>query len=206
MSALRCGVLEFDPIIGLSVDPATVLAVRSVASFLEAAGHSVEESYPPAFDVLFEPFWQTTQTIGPWVRAGQVAWVAERLGRPVVDGDLGASVLEQAERGRSISEAEITQALERVADAMAPVQDWWDDHDILITPVTLEPAWTLGQDPAIKTGMFAAPFSFTGQPAIVIPAGWTDDGRPVAVQLVGQERPRPLGRCGFRANRPRRSR
>jgi amidase len=185
-SILRCGVLDFDPIIGLSVDPATVLAVRSVAGFLEADGHSVEESYPPAFDDLFEPFWQTTQTIGPWVRASQVAWVAERLGRPVVDGDLSASVLEQAERGRSMREIEITQALERVANAMAPVQDWWNDHDILITPVTLEPAWTLGQDPAIKTGMFAAPFSFTGQPAIVIPAGWTDDGRPVGVQLVGR--------------------
>ena len=70
---------------------------------------------------------------------------------------------------------------------MAPVADWWDDdHDVLVSPVALEPAWTLGEDAQSKTGMFAAPFSFTGQPAIVIPGGWTNDGRPVGVQLVGR--------------------
>lgn len=185
-SALRCGALDFDPIIGLAVDPAPAEGVQTVADLLEAAGHTVEASYPPAFDSLFEPFWESMLTIGPWIRASQVAWIAQRLGRPVGDGDLSAAVLEQSERGRSMPDTEVAGALARVADAMAPVEDWWDDHDILITPVTLEPAWTLGQDPAPRTGMFAAPFSFTGQPAIVVPAGWTDDGRPIGVQLVGR--------------------
>lgn len=70
---------------------------------------------------------------------------------------------------------------------MAPVADWWNnDHDVLVSPVTLEPAWTLGEDAAMRTDMLAAPFSFTGQPAVVIPGGWTNDGRPVGVQLVGR--------------------
>jgi amidase len=70
---------------------------------------------------------------------------------------------------------------------MAPVADWWEKgHDVLVSPVTLEPAWPIGEDAPIRTGMFAAPFSFTGQPAVVVPGAWTDDGWPVGVQLVGR--------------------
>jgi Asp-tRNA(Asn)/Glu-tRNA(Gln) amidotransferase A subunit family amidase len=34
--------------------------------------------------------------------------------------------------------------------------------------------------------MFAAPFSFTGQPVLVVPAAMTPDGRPVGVQIAGR--------------------
>jgi amidase len=33
---------------------------------------------------------------------------------------------------------------------------------------------------------FTAPWNVTGQPAVSIPSGLTDDGLPVAVQLVGR--------------------
>ena len=92
-----------------------------------------------------------------------------------------------AEHGRSLAAGAVEAALRHVSDAMRPVADWWDEgHDILVSPVTLEPAWALGEDAPIRTGMFAAPFSFTGQPAVVIPGDWTQDGRPVGVQLVGR--------------------
>ena len=61
-----------------------------------------------------------------------------------------------------------------------------DGHDLLVCPVMLAPAWPIGEPAAAHTGMFAAPFSFTGQPALVVPATMTSDGRPVGVQLVAR--------------------
>jgi len=187
VASLRIGFVDSDPIIGLDVHPACADAVRNVATVLTDAGHHVEPSFPAAFSRLFDPFWRSMSTIGPWVRATQVDWVATQLGRPCQTGDLSEIMLEAAEHGRAIDDADVEAALSVVASAMAPVADWWDDdHDVLVSPVALEPAWTLGEDAQSKTGMFAAPFSFTGQPAIVIPGAWTNDGRPVGVQLVGR--------------------
>lgn len=187
VASLRIGFVESDPIMGFDVHSACAAAVRDLATVLADAGHHVDASFPAAFSSLFEPFWRSMSTIGPCVRASQVDWVAERLGRPCQPGDLSDDLLEAAERGRSLADADVESALRVVTTAMAPVADWWDnDHDVLVSPVALEPAWTLGRDAQIKTGMFAAPFSFTGQPVVVIPAGQTDDGRPVGVQLVGR--------------------
>jgi aspartyl-tRNA(Asn)/glutamyl-tRNA(Gln) amidotransferase subunit A len=54
--------------------------------------------------------------------------------------------------------------------------------DALITPATTSPApdaQTTG-DPA-----FNSPWSYTGLPTVSIPAGWSSDGLPLAIQLVG---------------------
>lgn len=187
MSPLRVGIVTSDPIIGLTLHDECIGAVAAVAALLGDAGHVVDESYPSAFSTLFEPFLRTMSTIGPWLRAGQVEWVADRLGRPCGPGDLSDDVLALAEHGRSITDAAVAAAIQEVSETMMPVANWWDQgHDILVSPVTLEPAWALGEDAPIRTGMYAAPFSFTGQPAVVIPGSWTQDGRPVGVQLVGR--------------------
>ncbi len=46
---------------------------------------------------------------------------------------------------------------------------------------------TLGTDPEgfAKLVRFTAPFDMGGHPTIVLPAGFTDRGTPVAVQFVG---------------------
>jgi amidase len=70
---------------------------------------------------------------------------------------------------------------------MAPVTQWWEEgFDLLLSPVTLESPWLLGEAAPPKTGMFCAPFSFTGQPALVVPVALTATGLPVGVQVVGR--------------------
>jgi aspartyl-tRNA(Asn)/glutamyl-tRNA(Gln) amidotransferase subunit A len=58
-----------------------------------------------------------------------------------------------------------------------------DGVDALLTPATVGPApdaATTG-DPA-----FNAPWSYTGLPTVSLVAGWTEDGLPLAIQLVGK--------------------
>jgi aspartyl-tRNA(Asn)/glutamyl-tRNA(Gln) amidotransferase subunit A len=58
----------------------------------------------------------------------------------------------------------------------------FDGVDALLMPATTMPApdaATTG-DPA-----FNSPWSYTGLPTVSLPAGWSEDGMPLAIQLVG---------------------
>lgn len=186
VAARRIGLLDHDPIIGLSVSPMCARAVRDVGHVLALLGHVVEVNSPTALGTIFGPFWEAMRTISPAIRAEQLAWMSVRLGRPCRSGDASDGVLELAGRGASLSASEVNVAWRSVMQTMATVLPWWDTFDLLVTPVTLEQPWQLGDAAAPKTGMFCAPFSFTGQPALVVPSTPGDDGLPIGVQVVGR--------------------
>jgi amidase len=72
----------------------------------------------------------------------------------------------------------------------------FDDHDVLITPTVGCPPVEVGKwegSGALQTllGMsrvypFTGVWNYTGQPAAAVPAGFTQDGLPLSVQLVGR--------------------
>lgn len=184
---LRVGLLDHDPIIGLPVAEECAQAVKAIGDAMTLLGHNTEQAHPTAFGTLFKPFWKAMSTIGPAIRLEQVSWMSNCLGRPCGPGDLTEEILELAERGRRIDARDLAAAYESVRQAMSEVRHWWDSgFDLLATPVTLEPAWNLGENVYSKTGMFCAPFSFTGQPALVVPISMTTFGIPVGVQLIGR--------------------
>jgi Asp-tRNA(Asn)/Glu-tRNA(Gln) amidotransferase A subunit family amidase len=69
------------------------------------------------------------------------------------------------------------------------------DYDIIITPSTAVPAFEVGiMNPWKINGInvsptgwttFTFPFNMTGHPAASIPCGWTNDGLPIGMQIVG---------------------
>lgn len=69
----------------------------------------------------------------------------------------------------------------------------FETYDALIGPVSPTPAFKLGENTADPVKMYLAdvmtvPASLAGLPAISVPAGKTDSGLPVGVQLIGQRR------------------
>jgi aspartyl-tRNA(Asn)/glutamyl-tRNA(Gln) amidotransferase subunit A len=70
------------------------------------------------------------------------------------------------------------------------------DYDLLLTPTLAVPPFAVGsQGPEKVDGRivhpvawlcFTFPINMTGQPAATVPAGWTADGLPVGLHLVGR--------------------
>ena len=67
------------------------------------------------------------------------------------------------------------------------------NYDLLLTPVASTPAFDVGQngpegygtDPAFDWIRFTPPFNLTHQPAASVPCGFTKDGLPVGLHIVG---------------------
>ena len=72
----------------------------------------------------------------------------------------------------------------------------WSDFDVLVTPTTGEPAIEVGRWEGkganatligmSKTYGFTPIWNHTGQPVAAVPAGFTSDGLPLSVSLVGR--------------------
>jgi amidase/aspartyl-tRNA(Asn)/glutamyl-tRNA(Gln) amidotransferase subunit A len=85
-------------------------------------------------------------------------------------------------------------------DVFDAVQDVFDTYDLLVTPTVAVPPFDNASDgttvgPTVINGQdvdpligwcLTYPLNFTGHPAASIPAGFTPDGLPVGMQVVGR--------------------
>ncbi|HEX6229682.1 MAG TPA: amidase [Solirubrobacterales bacterium] len=98
--------------------------------------------------------------------------------------------------GRLIPEAVFQRALRAAASDAARINALFDSFDLLITPVmgdTAVPVRRWEGMGALRTvlGMsrfypFCVPWNHLGNPAMSVPAGFADDGMPLAVQIIGR--------------------
>ncbi|MDY7106684.1 MAG: amidase [Actinomycetota bacterium] len=189
---LRVGLLDHDPELGLDVHPACREAVAVTGRLLEALGHEVAPGWPAALDHLWARSFAAFGVISDATRPPVLRWVSERLGRPVGPDELDDDVFEAAARAEGRADEDVAAARSVIGSAVAPIERWWDDHDVLVTPTTFQPAWPLRGDPGFREmGTLLAPFSLTGQPALSLPLHRTDPapGVPalsVGAQLVGR--------------------
>ena len=98
-----------------------------------------------------------------------------------------------AAMGARMPEALLTRARRLGEEAARRLATLPGDTDVLVLPTIPHPPLPVGSMTGMRTlalagrvTPFTAPWNVTGQPALSIPSGMTDDGLPVAVQLVGR--------------------
>ncbi len=186
---LRLGVLRHDPFMPLPLDPECVAAVGATATTLANLGHEVREGYPAAYDGLFTRIAADLNTMVARSRVPQIAWLEARVGRPLREGDLSPQVLAAAQSSTDVTDEDYRAATARIQAEMDAALPWWDDFDVLVTPVLRQRPWPLGTGDGPRAGgLFVWPCSFTGQPSMSLPLHWSADGLPVGVQFVGRQR------------------
>ena len=72
-------------------------------------------------------------------------------------------------------------------------RDKFAQYDVLVGPVCPTPAFMIGENTSDPVKMYLAdvmtvPASLAGLPAISVPAGFTSEGLPVGIQLIGKSR------------------
>ena len=158
-------------------------AVEQTAERLRALGHEVERadpSYPPVSP-------STTRYL-----AGVAQDVDESVERP---DRLQRRTRGFARIGRAIPRQVLDWA--RREDDYSRYEGFFREHDVLLTPVNAAPSWRAGQWEglgAVRTllGMvqvqpaMTGEWNLTGQPAISVPGGMSEDGLPIGVMIVGR--------------------
>jgi amidase len=192
---LRFGILTDAPG-GLAETHADcVAAVRRMAEILEELGHHVE---PANVSGVTEP-----EAVAEFLVIGSVTQARNldrwetTTGKPITREDVEPLTWALAELGRQTSAMQLAGAVERLrAMCEGWTHQWAGSFDILLTPAMAEPPPPLGAfhldadnafQPLFRAASltpYAAPFNFTGQPAISLPVSLNAQGLPIGVQLV----------------------
>jgi len=181
VKGLRIG---YSPTLGYAhVDPEVAMLVEEGARVFESLGARVEELDLELEDpiAIMQPLWAVALAlaIAPMTTAQ----------RALVDPPL----LELAEPGFGLSALEYRR-LERAREAFGRRMCMLhQDYDLLITPQLAVAAFEAGYEVPPGSGRtrwwewspFTYPFNLSQQPAAAVPCGFTREGLPVAMQLVG---------------------
>jgi amidase len=168
----------------VKIGPEVTRAVEQTADLLRSLGHDVQRRDPRYgfIQPLFLP---------RWLRG--IHDDASRLPHPE---RLERRVRRLVAAGKLISPDLVARSRAAEPQYAARLGEIFAEFDVLLTPTIPTAPWpilrfegrsvvgaSLG---AADIVTFAAPWNVTGQPAASVPAGFTDDGLPLAVQLVGR--------------------
>jgi amidase len=189
---LRIGMVDRPGVEGYLDDPQCRAAVTSAASLLESLGHLVEPAVPGAmFDPAISEHFNTI--IAADTEATMQAFEM-LLGRPIGEDEIEPRNAAYRRAGRQLSAVAYLQSRAWLGIWARRMADWWNSHDLLLTPTLGAPppelGWFTAAGPEAEGARIAsfipytAQFNMTGQPAVSLPLHWTPGGLPVGVQLV----------------------
>ncbi|CAM5775183.1 amidase [Labrys miyagiensis] len=182
--------VAFSPDLGVTpVNRETRALCEAAARRFEAAGCIVEEACPD-FSGVPEAF-QTLRALGYVAGMRELYETKRTLLKP--------DVIWNIERGRALDAETIAAALLRRSSLYDEVAAFFSRYDLLLAPAACTPPLDVRErwvreveghvfENYVEWLRLASVVTMTSCPSLAIPAGFTTDGRPVGLQLVGKPR------------------
>jgi len=171
------------------VDPDVLASCEAAARHLEGRGAHVE-----TVDEDLAPF---ERTFLVFLQGGLAARVGPHMG--AFGDQVAASLRESIERGARWSAVDWANAVAQRTTVYRRVCALFRRFDFLLSPALGRPALAVDHDPyqpitiagesagSIRGAWYPYlwPFNLSGHPAISLPCGWSSDGLPIGLQIVG---------------------
>lgn len=179
------------------VHPDCIEAVNQTAKLCEELGHIVTEA-TPQYSISWEMLEESFNTIWLSGCASSINSIARISGIPA-----SASLYEPLtwalyEKGNQYSASDYLGAIVQIQRISRDIARFFEDYDLLLTPVTAQPPVNLGTfnateddpikawDRVIEFTPFTATYNTTGQPAMSVPLFWNSDNLPIGSHFVGR--------------------
>jgi Asp-tRNA(Asn)/Glu-tRNA(Gln) amidotransferase A subunit family amidase len=187
-----------------AVDPEVASVTEAAARSFEAFGCSVEEASPDIWDA-FPTSWV------PIAWADEYASYAELIENQELSSILTSYARRFLEAGKRVTGVEYGKAIRELLRFRKKMEDFFNKYDLLLTPTLATTAFPRHQRakgvdikeinphlfyPSEIGGKRVHPhygfhnhtpaFNMTGQPAATVPCGFSSDGLPIGLQIVGR--------------------
>jgi amidase len=170
---------------GLPVDPAVTAVLEPQRATLEALGCVVEDA-EPSFAGADEAF----EVLRGVTFAGAFKTIVDQL-KP--------TLAENVRFGLSLGPERIARALELRGELFARMHAFLGTYDVLAAPVTQVPPFSVDEEfpraiAGVGMGSYLEWFrscsriTVTSHPSVAVPAGFTEGGLPIGLQLIGRFR------------------
>ena len=177
---------------GAAVDTEVADAVRRAANVYADFGAEVEETdfQPDEIEVIMARFFDYF-----CIRGYAAHW--DLLADPEKAAKLTVYFRDNLEHGRSCSATDYIRALNMIGKCRAYAEGFFTRYDLLLSPVTAVPAFRIGDPPAEIGGRavsdrrwgfipFTPLFNLTGNPAASVPCGFSSEGLPIGLHVIGR--------------------
>ena len=168
------------------VDPEVVRVTETAARLFQELGAEVEDT-----DLTIEEPFPAFFAVFATATYASYGHLLEENG-----DDLTDYVRDTFEHAAPLTAADLSRALLRVDQLRRQMETFFDEYDLLLTPTMAVPAFPIDQRPSVIGGKevkipfwgylpFTFPINMTGQTASSVPCGFSADGMPIGLHIVG---------------------